>query len=188
MQESLGKTKGSSYQPNTDYIMVKNEKTFTSLASRPTNLDLSLDSINQLEKGDYLALCNNDDVNIVKIANIKDGKVNLRIAASSEYHKGDYAGKYSTQIFYIATNPLKDDPSKVNYSLFMYVKNGSAEGVSYPIVDGVSDLKLSYSILNRKHLSWKPIVKNTDLDDIHAKAIKISFRIKDRRFEKVILL
>ncbi|AIT09883.1 N-terminal cleavage protein [Candidatus Francisella endociliophora] len=189
LTDSLGfETKGSVYQVNTDYIMVKNEDVFTELSSRPINLSLYLDSVDQLDKGDYLALCNNDDVNIVKIDSVSDRKVELNIAPSSEYHKNDYAGKYSIQIFYIAANQSKENPENVNYSLFMYTKSGSHKGVTYPVIDGVSDLKISYSILNRKNLSWRDITRNTDLDDIEAKAIKVSFKLKGKLFEKVILL
>lgn len=189
LEESLGRgTQGTMYQPNTDYIMIKNEDVFRNLISKPINLSLYLESVAQIGEGDYLALCNNDDVDIVRVTSVDDKKVDLGLAPSSEYHSGDYVGKYSIQVFYIAANPSQDDPKNVNYSLFMYLKDGSKVGVTYPIVDGVSDLELSYSILNRKHLSWQDISKETDLDDIKAKALKISFKIKDRQFEKIILL
>ncbi|API86152.1 PilW family protein [Francisella uliginis] len=190
LHDSLGNQEGSLYQAGTDYIMIKSEDTFTSLASRPVNLNLHLDSIEQLEKNDYLALCNNNDINIVKIAGVnkKQNRVSLAIDPFSEYHKGDYVGKYSIQIFYIAASHDINNPDKLNYSLYLYTKDGSNKGVSYPIIDGVDDLKVSYSILNRQHLYWRSITRNIDLDDIKAKAIKISFKIKDKSFEKVILL
>lgn len=189
LQDSLGVgVKGSKYQPNTDYIMVKSESVFSKLLSRPKNLALTLESTNQIDEGDYLALCNNDDVDIVKVNQVDSHKVDLNIAPSSEYHKDDYVGKYSLQIFYIAANPSKENPNDVNYTLFMYSKTGSHKGISYPVLDGVSDLKLSYSVLNRKNLSWREITNSVDLDDIDAKALRISFKIKSKQFEKVILL
>lgn len=190
LHNSLGNQKGSLYESGTDYIMIKNEDTFTSLASRPINLNLHLDSIDQLEKNDYLALCNNNDINLVKIANVNkiQKDVSLAIDPSSEYHKGDYVGKYSIQIFYIAASHDSNDSDRLSYSLYLYTKTGSNRGVAYPVIDGVSDLKISYSILNRQHLYWRNITRNIDLDDINAKAIKISFKIKDKSFEKVILI
>ncbi|QIW09447.1 prepilin-type N-terminal cleavage/methylation domain-containing protein [Francisella sp. LA112445] len=190
LENSLKGKKGSLYQPGTNYIMIKSEDTFTSLTTKPVNLNLYLNSIEQLEKNDYLALCNNDDINLVRITDVdkKHNKVGLVIAPSSEYHKGDYVGKYSIQIFYIAADNVSNNSGKLSYSLYLYTKDGSNPGVSYPVVDGVSDLKISYSILNRQHLNWRDITRNVDLDNIKAKALKISFKIKDKSFEKVILL
>ncbi|MED7787662.1 prepilin-type cleavage/methylation domain-containing protein [Francisella sp. 19X1-34] len=190
LQDSLKGRSGSSYQPATDYIMIKNEDTFTSLKAKPVNLNLYLDSTDQLERNDYLALCNNNDINLVRVVGVNKNykKVRLAIAPLSEYHKGDYAGKYSIQIFYIATNNNPNSSGKLNYSLYLYTKDGSNPGVSYPIVDGVSDLKISYSILNRRSLHWREITRNVDLDDIKAKALKVSFKINGKDFDKVILL
>lgn len=190
LQDSLGKQPGSLYQAGTDYIMIKNEDTFSNLISEPKNLNLYLSSTEQLEKNNYLALCNDNYINIVKVASVNKryNEIGLTVAPLGEYYKGDYVGKYSVQIFYIAANYDQNDSQKLVYSLYLYTKEGSNRGVSYPIIDGVSDLKINYSILNRHHLYWKSINKNIDLDDIKAKAIRISFKVKEKNFEKIILL
>ncbi|WP_150466780.1 PilW family protein [Francisella sp. SYW-9] len=190
LENSFKGQRGSLYQPGTDYIMIKSEDTFTSLVMKPINLNLYLNSTEQLEKDDYLALCNNDDINLVKIAHVdkKHKKISLAIAPQSEYHKGDYVGKYGIQIFYIAADNSRNTSGRLKYSLYLYTKDGSNPGVTYPIVDGVSDLKISYSILNRQHLHWRKITRNIDLDNIKAKALKISFKLEEKSVEKVILL
>ena len=54
--------------------MIKSEKSFTNLASRAINLNLSLAASQQWHSSDYLAPCNNDDVDIVKVASIDKDK------------------------------------------------------------------------------------------------------------------
>lgn len=190
LQNSLGYTDGAQYQPNTNYIMIKSEGSYTSLASRVINLSLILNQPQQWQAGDYLTLCNNNSIDIVKVAAINhtDNKVTLAKAPSNEYDKADYVGKYVIQILYIAFKPDPENPAKFDYGLYLFTKDSSNNGVSYPIVDGVYDLKISYSILNTKNITWKDIHKDIDLNQIKAKAIKISFKIKNKTFEKVILI
>lgn len=57
--------------------MIKSEDTFTSLTTKPVNLNLYLNSIEQLEKNDYLALCNNDDINLVRITDVDKNIIKL---------------------------------------------------------------------------------------------------------------
>ncbi|APC92199.1 MULTISPECIES: PilW family protein [Francisella] len=190
IQNSLGDNKGFLYQNNTNYIMIKSEKSFTSLASRPINLSLPLATSQQWHSGDYLALCNNDYVDIVKVASIDKDKsrVNLVIAPANEFDRGDYVGKFSVQIFYIAAIHDQKNSQKIIYSLYMYNKEGSKSAAIYPLIEGVSNLNISYSILNKDNLIWKHIIKDTDVDDLKIKALKISFRLNDKYFEKIILL
>ncbi|AHH46948.1 N-terminal cleavage protein [Francisella tularensis subsp. holarctica PHIT-FT049] len=151
IQDSLGDNKGFLYQYDTNYIMVKSEKSFTSLASTPINLSLPL-------------------------------------ATSQQWHSGDYVGKFSIQIFYIAATHDPKDSQKIIYSLYMYNREGSANAVTYPLVDGVSDLNVSYALIDKDNLAWRDIATATDLDDLKTKALKISFKIDDKYFEKIILL
>ncbi|AEB27257.1 prepilin-type N-terminal cleavage/methylation domain protein [Francisella cf. novicida Fx1] len=190
IQDSLGYNKGFLYQYDTNYIMVKSEKSFTSLASTPINLSLPLATSQQWHSGDYLALCNNDYVDIVKVASIDKNKrkVNLVVAPANEFDRGDYVGKFSIQIFYIAATHDPKDSQKIIYSLYMYNREGSANAVTYPLVDGVSDLNVSYALIDKDNLAWRDIATATDLDDLKTKALKISFKIDDKYFEKIILL
>ena len=66
--------------------MNKKEESFARLAAAPVNLTLKLDKRVSWEQGDYLALCNNDDVDIVKVEkndrNNNDRFNDIRLAAT----------------------------------------------------------------------------------------------------------
>ncbi|MDE5024884.1 prepilin-type cleavage/methylation domain-containing protein, partial [Francisella tularensis subsp. holarctica] len=71
---------------------------------------------------------------------------------------------------------------------YMYYREGSANAVTYFHVDGVSDLNVSYALIDIDNLAWRVIATATDLDDLKTNALKISFKIVDKYFEKIILL
>lgn len=184
--------KGLSYQPNTDFIMIKKESSFARLVTAPINLTLKVDKRVEWKQGDYLALCNNDEVDIVKVqARVdNDKKLNdIRLAATaySEYGKGDYVGKFDINIFYINSVGKKDQQGNVLYSLNLFTNNGDTSSSS-PLIDGVSDLKVSYAFINNKHLHWRNVEKIIDLDKSDYEALKVSFMVNNKKFERVIIL
>ena len=184
-----GSCKGLCYQPNSDFIMLKKEDSFVRLAVAPVNLTLKLDGGVNWARGDYLALCNNDDVDVVKVEdNDKEGN-DIRLAATpySEYGKSDYVGKFDINIFYIGDTGEKDEQGNMLYSLNLFTNNGNTS-TSYALIDGVSDLKVSYALINNKNLHWRDIQKTIDIDKTDYKALKVSFRVNSKKFERVILL
>ncbi|MFT4694484.1 MAG: type IV pilus assembly protein PilW [Francisella sp.] len=188
-----GNCKGVCYQPNSDFIMLKKEESFARLAAAPVNLTLKLDKRVRWEQGDYLALCNNDDVDIVKVEkndrNNNDRFNDIRLATTpySEYGKGDYIGKVDVNIFYIGDRGEKDEQGNIFYSLNLFTNNGSISS-SYSLIEGVSDLKVSYALINNKKLHWRNVDKTIDIDKTDYQALKISFKVNGKRFERVILL
>ncbi len=70
----------------------------------------------------------------------------------------------------------------------MFVKSGDNNAVTYPLLEGVSNLKLDYAILDNDKLSWKEILQDTNIDEIDAKALKISFQSNNQYYDKVVLI
>ncbi|WP_041263584.1 PilW family protein [Francisella salina] len=178
------------FHSGTDYLMVKTENSSAELTQKPLNLSLYLDKTQQWQNGDYLALCNNDYIDIVKISSTNNETKQIRLASApaNEFNKGDYIGKINIQIFFTAATVDPKKPSEYKYSLYMLVKNGQAHATVYPIVEGVSDLKLTYVVSDNKNLSWKEIYQDTSLNEIGAKALKISFKLDNQYYDKVVLL
>ncbi|MDE5041528.1 prepilin-type cleavage/methylation domain-containing protein, partial [Francisella tularensis subsp. holarctica] len=79
-------------------------------------------------------------------------------------HSGDYVGKFTIQIFYRAATHDPKDSQKIIYSLYMYNREVSANAVTYLLVDGVSDLNVSYALIDKDNLAWRDIATATDLD------------------------
>ncbi|MGQ4002666.1 prepilin-type N-terminal cleavage/methylation domain-containing protein [Francisellaceae bacterium CB299] len=186
-----GSCEGICYQPNSDFIMLKKEDSFARLAVAPVNLTLKLDKRVSWQQGDYLALCNNDDVDVVKVEknNNNDQLNDIRLAATpySEYGKGDYVGKFDVNIFYIGDTGEKDKQGNRLYSLNLFTNNSNTSS-SYALIDGVSDLKVSYAFINNKNLHWRNVDKTIDIDKTDYQALKVSFKVNGNKFERVILL
>ena len=184
-----GNCKGLCYQPNSDFIMLKKEDSFARLAVAPVNLTLKLDNSVNWGQGDYLALCNSDEINIVKVENNDKEFDDIRLAATpySEYGKGDYVGKFDVNIFYIGDTGEKDEGGNILYSLNLFFNNGNTSTI-YALIDGVSDLKVSYALINNKNLHWRDIEKTIDIEKTDYEALKVTFKVNDNRFERVILL
>ena len=184
-----GNCKGLCYQPNSDFIMLKKEDSFARLAVAPVNLTLKLDNSVNWGQGDYLALCNSDEINIVKVENNDKEFDDIRLAATpySEYGKGDYVGKFDVNIFYIGDTGEKDEGGNILYSLNLFFNNGNTSSI-YALIDGVSDLKVSYALINNKNLHWRDIEKTIDIEKTDYEALKVTFKVNDNRFERVILL
>lgn len=181
---------GLVYQEDSDYIMVKNEYLATSLESKPLSYTLNIKQPLDVTRNDYLAICNNDQIDVVKATASNDTGNQIKLAAAplGDYNRGDYVGKLGINIFYIADTGEKDDLGQTVYGFFLYSKNGSGLANTQLLVDDVSDLKISFVNTYRNKLRWKHLYKNVDLQNVDAKALRITFKIKGRKFEKVILL
>ncbi|MBK2025597.1 PilW family protein [Francisella philomiragia] len=190
LQQSLYTKQKFLYQPNTNYLMIKTDSSFSELTQKPLNLSLYLQDFQQWQKGDYLALCNNDYIDIVKVLKTDNTTKTIKLvsAPTNEFNKGDYVGKINIQIFYTAAVANLKNPGKYTYSLYMFVKSGDNNAVTYPLVEGVSNLKLAYAILDKDKLSWKEILQDTNIDQIDAKALKISFQSNNQYYDKVVLI
>jgi prepilin-type N-terminal cleavage/methylation domain-containing protein len=181
-------SQGLLYQEGSDYIMVKNESLSASLDSKPTSYTLNVDHPLEPAANDFLAICNDDEIDIVKVTASNDNQIKLAAAPLGDYNRGDYVGKLAVNIFYIADTGEKDKFGHSEDGLFLYTKNGSGLANSQLLVSGVSNLKISFANTYRKKLRWKQIYKTTDLEDVDSSALRITFKIKGKKFEKVILL
>lgn len=180
---------GTCYQNDTDYIMVKNEVSSTQLASNLENLTLNIDSNNDITTNDYLALCNSNQIDLVKVSSIgQSNDIEITQPAGGQYITGDYVGKFQILLFYIGDSGRIDDDSSIIYSLFLYIKNGANSGQTYELVSGVNNLKVSYATVENKSIIWNSISNDVDVDTLDTSALKFSFTIKNENFNKIILL
>ena len=89
---------GTCYQSNTNYIMIKAETSSTNLV----NSTLYLDSTNGINAGDYLALCNSGQIDLVKVSNVGESNdITLSQPATGQYIVDDYVGKFEILLFLI---------------------------------------------------------------------------------------
>ncbi|QLE79846.1 prepilin-type N-terminal cleavage/methylation domain-containing protein [Francisella sp. Scap27] len=182
------KSQGLLYQEDSDYVMVKNESLSASLESKPTSYTLNVDNTLEPAANDFLAICNDDEIDIVKATASNNNQIKLAAAPLGDYHRGDYVGKFAVNIFYIADTGEKDKLGHTIEGLFLYTKNGSGLANSQLLISGVSNLKVSFANTYRNKLRWKQIYNTTDLEDGDSSALRITFKIKGKKFEKVILL
>jgi type IV pilus assembly protein PilW len=176
-------------QSGTDYILIRTEETHTKLtANNSLSISLDLDDISNLDSNDYLALCNKDHINLVKISSISSGSVTLSQSPSeSVYFAGDYAGKYELQILYTKNIGEQDDDGNDIYSLYAYVKEGASQGTSYELVRGIKDLQVEYATVSGGDVTWNSITTDLELDSSYP-AIKILFTVDGQSFSKIVTL
>lgn len=179
---------GTCYQANTDYIMIRREVSSTELSTNNINSTLTLDSTSDINNGDYLALCNSSQIDLVKVTNVNSNNVTLTNPPSSQYITGDYAGKFEILLFYIGdSGRINADGSHI-YSLFLYIKSGSSASQSYELVSDVEDLNVYYSSVENNNLTWNHITTDTDIDDLTTDALKFTFVIKGETFSRIVIL
>ena len=178
-------------QAGTDYILIRTEEKHTKLTvNNSFSTSLTLDDTDSLAADDYLALCNKDHVNLVKISSMNsDGGVATLTQAPSEsvYYAGDYAGKYELQIVYIRNTGDTDTDGNDIYSLYAYIKEGASQGNSYELVRGVQDLQVEYATVSGENITWNAVTTDLELDSSYS-AIKVSFTVDGQSFSKIVVL
>ena len=177
-------------QPDTDYILIRTEEKHTKLTANNTlSTSLNLDDVDSLAADDYLALCNKDQMNLVKISSVSSGgAITLSQSPSdSIYYAGDYAGKYELQILYTKNTGEQDGAGNDIYSLYVYVKEGASQGISYELVRGVKDLQVEYATVSGGNIIWDKVTTDVELDSSYV-AIKVSFTIDGELFSKIVVL
>ena len=175
------------YQTNTDYLMIKRESTHTNLINNANNNVLKLGSVDSFATGDYLLLCSADNVNIAKIAGLNESanSVNLSLAPVGVYYSGDYVGKYSLEMLYVAdTGDLDSDGDKI-YGLYIYIKDSSTDGQVYELIRGVENLKIEYTIASDG--AWSTLLDTRDIDSSY-RALRMSFDINNNSYSKIVVL
>ena len=175
------------YQASTDYVMIKRESTHTNLVNNNSSNVLMLGSVDSFATGDYLLLCSADNVNIAKIAGLNESSnsVNLSLAPVGVYYSGDYVGKYSLEVLYVAdTGELDSDGNNI-YGLYIYIKDSSTDRQSYELIRGVENLKVAYTTTSDG--TWTTLLGTKDIDSSY-KALKISFDIDGDSYSKIVVL
>lgn len=183
---------GDCFQADTDYIMVKKEDNHTKLTqanSLSTSLEVS--SVSGFSVGDYLAVCNKDDIDLVKVESI-DSDANtfslVSVPSSNVYYPGDYAGKYSLQIMYVRDTGEQDENGDAIYSLYVYIKENDSSGMSYELVRGVENLQVEYATVTDGNITWNIVSSDIGVDGSGYPAVKVSFSLDGENFSKVIVL
>lgn len=169
--------------------MVKTETKSTYLAANLVNSTLYLDSTNSINPGDYLALCNSDQIDLVKVSHVGNSNdITLFQPATGQYIVDDYAGKFEILLFYIGDSGRVDNSGNTIYSLFLYIKSGSSVGQNYELVSSVENLKVSYATIKNDQIIWNNISSDTDVDTLNTPALKFSFSVDGKNFTKVVLI
>ncbi len=181
---------GDCYQTGTDYILIRTEEKHTKLtANNSLSTSLELDDVDSLAADDYLALCNKDQMNLVKISSVSSGgTITLSQSPSdSIYYAGDYAGKYELQVLYTRDTGEQNDDGNDIYSLYAYVKEGASQGIFYELVRGVKDLQVEYATVSGSNITWNAVSSDIELDTSYV-AIKVLFTIDGKSFSKIVVL
>ncbi|MED7788327.1 photosystem I protein M (PsaM) [Francisella sp. 19X1-34] len=183
---------GECFQEDTDYIMVKKEESHTEFSDiNALDETLYAKSIDDIDVGDYLFLCNRNSINLVKVASINTSSNAISLALApqvSEYYPGDYIGKYSLEILYIRDTGQKDKDGQDIYSLYVYIKGSSSRGMSYELVRGINNLQVEYATISNGSVIWSGISSDTAIDANTYPALKVSFDVDGKSFTKVINL
>lgn len=180
-------------QTGTDYILIRKEDGHTKITTNNSfDTSLSVDDVGELGENDYVTLCNKDHINLVKItsdSSVTNGSsISLDYAPSgSVYYAGDYAGKYELQILYVRGTGEQDDDDNDIFSLYIYVKEGASQGISYELVRGIKDLQVEYATLNGATITWNAVTTDLELDSSYP-AIKVLFTVDGQLFSKIISL
>ncbi|AIT10288.1 hypothetical protein LO80_04580 [Candidatus Francisella endociliophora] len=179
---------GTCYQNDTDYIMVKRQVKSATLSGNLINSTLNLDSSEGIATGDYLTLCNSQQVDLVKVSTINQNDITLTNPATGQYITGDYVGKFEILLFYIGDSGRVDSDGNDIYSLFLYIKSGANAGQAYELVSGVNNLKVSYATVDNNSIIWNNVSNDVDVDTLDTSALKFSFTINSENFSKIVLL
>ncbi|WP_052399157.1 hypothetical protein [Candidatus Francisella endociliophora] len=186
----LGALSGQSenYQANTDYIMVKTQ-TYESLLSQDiANTTIYADSIDGVTGGDYIAVCNDSGVNLVKAKtiNIDSNQIEIEQTPSNYFGAGDYIGKFQVHTYYIGSTDNIEGGDPI-YALYLNVNDGVVSE-SYKLFDRVSDLEVYYATVNEQEVNWTHIDSDIDIEQLGSPAIQVRFKVDMKEYKKTILL
>lgn len=183
---------GDCFKAGSDYIMVKKEDSHTELTAANSSSDtLAVSSVAGISSGDYLALCNKDDVDLVKVDTV-DSENNLlslvEAPSSILYQHGDYVGKYSLQILYIRDTGEQDNGGDDIYSLYVYEKDNDSSGRSHELVRGIENMRVEYATVDSGSIVWSHVASDTGIDSAGYSAMKVTFQIDGKDFSKIVVL
>jgi Tfp pilus assembly protein PilW len=180
---------GITYEPNTNYIMVKTETGSSKLANKVNNLNVELESSDDLSDGDYLALCSDDSVDLVKVKseNSSSNIVELVQAPSNSYNAGDYAGKYQIETFYTANTGEVDENGQAIYALYMHIQDGQ-NTKNEELVECIKDLKVKSANVSGSSVTWNSITSDQNFDRSDTKALQVEFTLNSKSYKKTIFL
>jgi Tfp pilus assembly protein PilW len=181
---------GVTYEPNTNYIMVKTETSSSKLVDKVENSNVKLEFSDNLSDGDYLALCTDDSVDLVKVESndSESDSIELVQNPSNSYDPGDYVGKYQVTTFYTAETGRVDKDGQLIYALYVYIQDGQ-NVVNKEVIEGVKNLKVNSANVSDGNVTWEPITSDEDFDRLNAKkALQIQFTLNNYSYKKTIFL
>ncbi|MFC4893141.1 PilW family protein [Pseudofrancisella aestuarii] len=186
------------FQPSTDYLMLQRDDGDATLSEAPEanilKISEEVKQTLQIAQDNYLLICNEAECDLAKVFSTgNEGEVALTAPLTGNFKAGDYIGKYSLDIYYIADSGKTDENNEPIYSLYVYIKQGSDEGTSYELVSDISNFTIEYVprkfIKHGQQVSWEKVKEAyVDINSKNIAALKFSFKIKDRNFEQIVLL
>ncbi|APC96811.1 PilW family protein [Francisella frigiditurris] len=186
---------GECFQAGTDYLMIQRDTEYTNTVSDSSGLIFTVpkNSIKELANDEYIITCTANTYNLMKISDVtnsgEESSITISNSIDSSIGKGAYIGKYELDIYYIRDTGRLDKSGNKVYSLYLYIRDSSSRGVSYELIDGVSNLKIAYvkseDVLQGSNISWSNIGSTTKLDK-DVSGLKLSFDINGQTYNRII--
>ncbi|MFC4892332.1 PilW family protein [Pseudofrancisella aestuarii] len=190
-----GDCSGECFQIGTDYLMIQRDTEYTNTVSDSSGLVFTVpkNSIKELASDEYIITCTANAYNLMKISDISTNGEETSITISnnidSSIGKGGYVGKYELDIYYIRDTGRLDKLGNKIYSLYLYIRDSSSRGMSYELIDGVSNLKIAYvkteDVSQGSNINWSSISSATRLDK-NVSGLKLSFDINGQTYNRII--
>ena len=183
---------GDCFEVGTDYIMIKKNQSYTQLvATNSTSNTVILDSVDGISVNDYLVLCNDSDINLVKATAVVPATNTVSLAlppSGSTYYVGDYIGNLSLEILYIRDTGAKDADDNPIYSLYVYIKSGSNRGISHELIRGINGMHVEYGTVLNDVITWNTVSSRVGINKYDHQALRITFSVNDKSFNKIVVL
>lgn len=179
---------GQKYQGNTDYVMVKTQVYQSHLLQSLNDTETMVDSVSGVIKGDYLAVCNDNEIDLLKAKSINTNlkQIEFEQTPASQFSSGNYIGKFQVQTYYIGDTGRVENNKPV-YALYVNIQEGDTSQ-SYELITGVSNLQIYYADINQNDINWIHITNDIDVDKLDTKALQIRFDVENKQYKRTILL
>ena len=189
---------------DTDFILIQKASGYSSMMKNSYNQDengyftIEENSINNLNSGDFILACDSAGYYLYDVygTSIDNSNEILKTTfnINHTYYKDSLLNKYLLEIYYIRDTDKIDDSGNQITSLYVYKKDNSSRGISYEVAEGVNDLQLQYlergsnMLDGSNNLNWIDVTNNVNIDSQNYAAIKISFEIDNKVYDRIVLL
>ena len=189
---------------DTDFILIQRTSGYSNMMENTYNQDskeyftIEENSINNLVKEDFVLSCDSSGYYLYNINSISKDNDNEILETTNTidntYYKDSILNKYLLEIYYIRDTDKVDDNGNKITSLYVYKKDNLSRGISYEIAEGIDGLQFQYlerglnMLDSSNNLNWIDVTDNINIDSQNYSAIKISFEIDSKVYDRIVLL